>query len=136
MNRSGIDYIEKLEALQETMPSFEELVMSMHGTFVQYEMEQGFAVGHGLLHEADCAVQKYFATGDSVFPEHKHKEFEYFIVIEGKGVVTIEGEKQPFAPRDFIVIRPGQTHTWYYETPCKMIAITVPASQGFPHGEG
>lgn len=134
--KSNIDYIEKLEALQETMPPFEELVSAMHGTIAQYDLEQGFAVGAGLLHDCDCAVQKFFITGDSVFPNHTHQEFEYFIVIEGEGTVTIENKQITFKARDCIVVRPGQVHSWNHKTPAKMIIVTVPASRGFPHGEG
>lgn len=133
--RSGIDYIEKLEALQETVPSLDQLVSEMHGSFVQYELEAGFAVGHGVLNDYECAVQKYFATGNSVFPIHTHEEFEYFIVISGEGTVTIDGKKTNFKAKDCIVIQPGQVHSWEYITPAKMIAITIPASRGFPHGE-
>lgn len=130
------DYIEKLEALQATMPSFESLITAMHGSFVQYELEKGFAVGHGVLNDHDCAVQKYFATGQSAFPQHTHDEYEYFIVIEGEGKVSIDGKEQAFKPKDFIAIAPGQTHSWYYNTPVRMLAITVPASRGFPDGQG
>lgn len=136
MNKSGVDYIEKLEALQESMPDFEDLVSAMHGSFVQYELEKGFAVGYGLLHEPDCAVQKFFATGNSVFPKHIHDEYEYFIVIEGEGDLIVDGERRSFKAKDCIVIQPGQAHTWQYTDPVKMIAITVPASRGFPHDEG
>lgn len=136
MSRSSIDYIERLEALQERTPEFEDLVSAMHGSFVQYELEKGFAVGYGLLHEIDCAIQKYFATAESVFPLHSHGEYEYFIVIEGEGEVVIGDERRPFKARDCIVIEPGQPHLWRYSTPVKMIAITVPASKGFPGDKG
>lgn len=135
MNDS-ISYIEKLEMLQETMPSFESIVSSMHGSFVQYEMDQGFAIGHGVLHDHDCAVQKYFATANSVFPEHIHDEWEYFIVIRGEGTIVIDGKESTFKAKDCIVIEPGQTHLWRYDTPVEMIAVTIPASRGFPSGEG
>lgn len=136
MEKLAADYIAKLEQLQKTMPSFEELVSAMHGTFVQYELEKGFAIGYGLLHESDCAVQKYFATADTHFPPHVHDEYEYFIVIQGEGEVSIDGQSVPFKAKDWIVIEPGKSHSWHYATPVKMIAVTVPASEGFPHGKG
>lgn len=136
MSSSNIDYIGKLEALQESVPSLEELISAMHGTFVQYEMEKGFAIGHGVLHEPDCAIQKYFVTGDAEFPVHVHNEYEYFIVIEGEGSITIGDSTHEFKARDCITIEPGQSHSWQYKTPAKMIAITIPASKGFPHDAG
>lgn len=133
---NNIDYIERLEALQETIPSLEALVSAMKGTFVQYKMDKGFAVGNGVLYDQDCAVQKYFVTGNSEFPKHTHDEYEYFIVIEGEGIVTIGDNTKPFKSKDCIIIEPGQTHSWFYSTPAKMIAIIIPASKGYPHDEG
>ena len=132
MDNASIDYIEKLEALQQVMPSFEDLVLALNGNFVEYNVAPGFAVGHGCLNNLDCAVQELFVSEGSVFPQHNHDEWEYLIVISGEGEVEIDGTKQPFHARDCLVIKPGQVHTWWYRTATKQICITIPASRGFP----
>lgn len=136
MTPEHIDYIAKLEALQENTPSFEDLVSTLHGSFVQYHMNQGFAVGYGLLHEDDCAVQKMFFSQQAEFPEHSHGEHEYFVILSGSGKVLIGEKETSFEPLDCIVIEPGQKHSWKFETNTKLIALTVPASKGFPNGPG
>lgn len=135
MDRGDIEAIENLEKLQKRIPRLEDLVAAIDGSFVQYEMERGFAVGRGCLWDHECAVQKYFATGGT-FTEHTHEEWEYFIVLEGTGRVFLDEEAREFGPHDCIVIEPETAHRWEYDTPVKMIAATVPASRGYPNGPG
>lgn len=136
MQTNGINYIAKIEALSEVAPSFFNLVSTLDGTFVEYEVDGGFSVGNGLCHDGDCAIQKNFVTGGSIFPTHTHDEFEYIIILEGEGEVVIDDVRSSFQARDCIVIKPGQSHTWVYTKHTKMIGITIPASKGYPHGKG
>lgn len=130
------DYLERLESLLEHPPVLEDLVASMAERFVEYTVERGFAVGHGVLHDNDCAILKLFISAGTVFPVHIHNEYEYIIIVDGEGDYTIDGDTKPFKPLDCVVLKPGQLHTWYYRTNTRQICITIPASKGFPHGEG
>jgi quercetin dioxygenase-like cupin family protein len=133
---NGVDYMTKLQDLLEHPPSFEDLIADLSGSFVEYEVEGGFSVGHGVLHDEDCAIQKNFASAGAMFPEHTHPEYEYIIIICGEGEVIIGDERKSFRENDCIVIKPGQSHSWSYTKHTKMIGITIPASKGYPCGQG
>lgn len=41
---------------------------------------------------------------------HVHDDPEVFVILQGKGVMEIEGERHPFATGDIIVVEPGEDH--------------------------
>jgi quercetin dioxygenase-like cupin family protein len=55
---------------------------------------------------AEFAVE----AGGAVAP-HSHHTHEYYYVLSGKGVMTIEGEEREVVPGDFIHIPPDKVHS-------------------------
>ena len=50
------------------------------------------------------------AVGGEVFP-HSHPTHEFYFVMSGRGVMTIDGEDRAVAPGDFIYIPPDLVHS-------------------------
>jgi len=49
-------------------------------------------------------------VGGEVFP-HTHPTHEFYFVMTGRGVMTINGEERPVAPSDLIYIPPDAIHS-------------------------
>lgn len=136
MNANGIDYLEKIEALAALAPTLDHFIVEMEDRFVEYATETGFAVGHGYVNDPECSIQKFYASGKgTTLPLHTHKEFEYLIILEGSGVIRVDGEEEAFKKFDCLVIKPDAEHSCVFEEDTKMIAITVPSSKGYPNGK-
>ena len=99
---------------------------------IEYEMEKGTAIAFGLWKQKDVAVSRTFFSGDSIFPEHSHNEKEFIIVYEGQMNVTVEGKIITLTPGDLVTICPGQAHSAEAVVDTRIIAVTVPAAEGFP----
>lgn len=137
MLTNGVEFLERVEALTRLAPSLDNFVGDRDDRVIEYRIENGFAIGVGQVNDLDCAIQKVFLSGcGSVFPEHTHDEHEYIIIITGEGSVTVSGEERRFKPFDCIIIPPKAEHSFVFKTNTIMIAITVPASKGFPSGKG
>lgn len=135
MNESNLEYILKLEELANNVPPFEELIKALGTTTALYNTDGDPSLGEFICHDDDCAIMRFSATGNVTFPIHTHDEFEYIIVLEGYGFVTVEGSTKPFGPRDCIMFKPMTRHSWVFSVPTRLIVITIPASKGFPSGE-
>ncbi|MDR3588673.1 MAG: dimethylsulfonioproprionate lyase family protein [Negativicutes bacterium] len=48
-------------------------------------------------------------AGGSV-PEHVHEQEEVYFILEGQGVMAVDGEEQPVQSGSYVYIRPNQTH--------------------------
>jgi mannose-6-phosphate isomerase-like protein (cupin superfamily) len=53
-----------------------------------------------------------FQPGETAHPEpvHKHDAAEVFIVIQGRGVIPIDGKEFPVKTGDVVIVRPGEDH--------------------------
>lgn len=137
MDSDKIDYIAELEDLNKQVPSLEDIVYQMASHYALYSTDSGKVIpGEFIAKDNDCAILKIFSAGSIIFPIHMHDEYEYCIVIEGIGTVTIKGVKTPFKPYDCITFDPGTEHSWYFESDTKLLVITIPPSKGFPSGKG
>ena len=59
---------------------------------------------------------------------HYHQEMtEYYYVLSGGGTITLDGEKQPIAAGDLVVIKPGTWHTSDGEM--NVLILGVPAGE-------
>lgn len=59
---------------------------------------------------------------------HYHREMtEYYYVLSGGGTITLDGEKQPIAAGDLVVIKPGTWHTSDGEM--EVLILGVPAGE-------
>jgi quercetin dioxygenase-like cupin family protein len=48
-------------------------------------------------------------AGGSV-PEHSHEQEEVYFIIDGQGVLIVDGEEQPVQSGSYAYIQPNQTH--------------------------
>ena len=50
------------------------------------------------------------AAGGAVFP-HSHPTHEWYFVMSGRGVMTVDDEERPVEPGDLVYIPPDQVHS-------------------------
>jgi mannose-6-phosphate isomerase-like protein (cupin superfamily) len=50
------------------------------------------------------------AAGGAVFP-HSHPTHEWYFVMSGRGVMTVDEEEQPVGPGDLVYIPPDRVHS-------------------------
>jgi mannose-6-phosphate isomerase-like protein (cupin superfamily) len=131
----AIDLIGRLETLNKCAPSLSDLVAARKQNVVEYEVDGGWSIGYGISNDKECAIQKNFTTGGSLFPTHALLEHVYYIILEGEGVVIVGEEKREFKAKDCITVPPGVAHSWYYRKHTRYIGVTIPASEGFPSGK-
>jgi len=58
----------------------------------------------------ELANQFGVAVGGEVFP-HSHPTHEFYFVMNGRGVMTIDGEDRDVAPGDLVYIPPDLVHS-------------------------
>lgn len=57
-----------------------------------------------------CQGYVVIYPGGSV-PEHEHVTVESYTVLQGNGMVTVDGETQPMKPGDMVYIESGKHHS-------------------------
>jgi len=73
----------------------------------------------------------YFSSGGRTRP-HTHKQGQILHILEGRGIVAIEGERRQVTADDVVVIPPGVWH-WHGANPdtaMSHLALQGPASSG------
>ena len=71
-----------------------------------------------------------FEPGQMMMPAHSHSSIhEFFFVVEGKGMIVIDGSEHEMRPNSFIHLAPGEEHGIYLpdgiDKPMKMIVFGV-----------
>jgi quercetin dioxygenase-like cupin family protein len=122
----------KLKLMTEGMAPSLDAFACTTSNVVEYEMDKGTAIAFGLWKQPNIAVSRTFFSGGSLFPEHSHNEKEYLIVYQGQLDVTVEGKIISVTSGDTITICPGQAHSAEAIGDTRLIAITIPAAEGFP----
>jgi quercetin dioxygenase-like cupin family protein len=122
----------KLKLMTEGMAPSLDTFACTTSDVVEYEMDKGMAVAFGLWKQKKIAVSRTIFSSGSLFPEHSHNEKEFIIVYEGHLDIIVEGKTTSLTPGDTITICPGQAHSAKAIVDTKVIAITVPAAEGFP----
>jgi quercetin dioxygenase-like cupin family protein len=128
--KNNVSNIDKLEELTKKLPPLTDLVLMAKNSITEYKVENGTCIGLALLNTEKVAVQKAVASAGTIFPRHTHEEHEFIILVEGE-MINNDGHKF-FAP-DVIHLNPNESHEHTFVTNCLVIAITVPASKGYPH---
>lgn len=76
--------IEKLEELTHKLPPLSFHGMSYQGCeFIEYEVENGTALGCCLFKVPEVMVQRLFFSKGTTFHDHVHLEREWFILYKG-----------------------------------------------------
>jgi len=139
---SNLDKIRKLTAdLQDfgshsymETPSRLEIVL---------EAGEGEGEAIGLYKNQEIAVCRAAVKGGTRWPAHYHEAWEYIVVYQGEMHIEnkIEDSKGGLKEREGIHVvkapgiyymRPRVLHEVYFPVDSLMIAITVPAAEGFP----
>jgi quercetin dioxygenase-like cupin family protein len=126
--------IEKLREISENVFKFSEM-SHLKGDSVVYDTITGSCIGFRLMHTPLVAVQYAEMSKDSDLICHSHEEVEYLIVYKGALEIEIGGITKILLPGSSIELPPRTPHHVKSETGCKMIAITIPASEYYPKGE-
>jgi len=134
----------KLEQLTPKLPpplsSFVSKSHQSHAASVEYEVENGVAFGFNLWNIKKVAIQRAFMSRGAVFPTHQHDEVEILIVYEGKLSVNKEHARECSNVNELQVgqcvrFSSGESHSVTALENTHMIAITIPAAEGYPEDE-
>lgn len=104
------------------------------GSKVKYEILKGKCEGTGLHNDGKVAIQMAWLDPDTVFTNHDHEEIEILIVHEGKMTVNMKDKTFDLEVGGLVKFEPKEAHLLETKEGCKLIAITIPASKGYPHG--
>ncbi len=130
--------LEKLKLLTEQL-SFRDIVERRHKNVIEMDMESGTCIGFSLFRIPKVSVARFFASKDSIMPQHKHESMEYVMVYEGemKTIMYDEdgGIKQELFSTigDSIRINPRQSHSHQFLCDTWAIVVTIPEEEGFPN---
>lgn len=125
--------LQKLRQLTAELPVLGPTDFKPHGTNkIEYTVDTGSCVGEALLNIADVAVQRVCMIAGTVFPEHSHNQFEVVVIVKGDAIHITPGMESKLSSREVYVSRPGELHKFVAITDVELIAITIPASEGYP----
>lgn len=132
-----IDLIENLKRIKELTETVVPLVdiAKLIDQDVSYTASRGCIMGHGLLHVKQIAIQLAVMGADTNMVYHYHDEYEIILLYEGDFSISIEGEDVVAELGVPIIIKPLTPHIAKSVHGCKLIAITIPASPGYPSGK-
>ena len=122
----------KLKLMTEGMAPSLDAFACTKTDVIEYDMERGTAIAFGLWKQTEVAVARVFFSAGALFPEHSHNEKEFLICFEGHLRLTVDGKIIDLTPQDELTICPGQAHSAEAVVDTRVIAITVPAAEGFP----
>lgn len=109
--------------------------MTDGGTVVTFKGPTGTAALRGLVKRPEVAVLDCVMLKGTTFPEHRHElEREWLMVYEGQLGVTMNGVTKIIKTGGVIEISPNDSHNSIALTDVRVIAVTMPADEGFPDG--
>ncbi len=125
--------LERLRKLTPGLPIFSDFIKSGVHNKVDIDMVKGESNGLNVLWNEDIAVAKWFCAAGSIFPTHEHDEKELLIIYKGSMFLEIDGVEIYLGHQEHITIKPNTQHSSTFKEDCWFIAITLPASESFPH---
>jgi len=134
-----MDSMEKLELLTLRLPDGIPVDRVAPGV-LEMKAKKGFGFLFHLLHEDNIAVARGVFSKESEYEMHIHQEKEWILIYEGEMKVTLSPinekneETHILKEGDMLFIEPERTHYSSALENCEFIAITMPASKGFPDG--
>ena len=129
-------YIEDLKKLTEELPAvpkLEDLVSMSSPAVIEYEVEKGMSMAHSLLSKPDVGVMDLFLSKGTEFPTHQHlDEQEWGMIYKGSVEMEMDGDTKILTVGDFVWIKKGSVHSGVALEDTKMIAISIPRTDGYP----
>lgn len=126
--------INKLRELTKQLPLLSNVVAERYKDSIAYVMTKGICTGEELFYNQSVAVQRAFMNKGASFPIHLHNQIEWIIVTRGHLINDTEGIISHLKDGDGIRIQKDQSHFIEAVEDTWMIGITIPASEGYPHG--
>jgi len=128
------DNLTKLKELTKELPLLSNVIEKRYKDSISYKMLHGVCTGEELFYHQTVAVQRSFMSKGAVFPIHLHKENEWLIVSRGHLKSINESKTTELKDGDGIRIKEGESHVVEAIEDTWLIGITIPASEGYPHG--
>jgi len=131
-----VDELKEMTEQLPPVPKLEELISNPGNKrhYIEYKVEDGTAIGFGLLSQCEVGVQKLFISSGTIFPEHVHNnEIEYGIVYNGKLKVTINENSRIIEKGDYIKFSAQEVHDIEALEDSWIIAISIPKIEGYPN---
>jgi len=121
--------IQKLEELERRFDNLDHSVI--------WEIDGRAIIAWALKKIPAVAVADSFLPAGVEFPIHKHSEAEFLICYEGKADCVVRCDDTgevivPLKPGRIAHILPRVSHCIRTHEDTRFIAVTVPASEGFP----
>ena len=126
--------LERIKELTETVVPLIDIVKLMDDC-VTYNTSRGEIIGHGLLNIKQIAIQLAVMGVETNMVCHYHDEYEIIILYDGDFTLSIEGEDIAAQLGVPLIVSPGVAHIAKSVNGCKIIGITVPASNAYPNGK-
>ena len=132
------EHLEEIRTLLDQglpdIPELTGLIKAFTQGKVEYDLEEGTCVGFPLWHEEGYAIQRALCSEGMVFPLHTHPETEVLVLLTGQGVFTLDDQEFYLEPGHSVTIPPETPHSLKTTKESWAIGITIPASEGYPHG--
>ena len=124
----------KLQQLSDNLTLPRVAMAKLEDDCVEYAVETGRCRGKAVLNTSDVAIQIATLDAGTTFQMHNHGDSdEVLVVISGSAVSTTDsGRTQIAGPRGVIKIPSGISHTVFCREATAIVAITIPASEGYP----
>ena len=126
--------LERLRELTPDLPLLASMSASLSEPIVKYDIPGGCALSTCLLAHSEVAVQDCFMPAGAKFPEHTHSVKEVIVVYEGELRVSFGDRETTMKRGDVVYFVPGQPHSAKAITDVRVVGLTVPAEEGYPHG--
>ena len=138
--------LSKLEEQTKKLKYLNDVVLSEHKEFIEYDVEDGTAIGFGLFNTNEIGVQRTFMSKGTIFPEHQHIEQEYILVYRGSVEIccdetyTINSRKLNDSTSPVILnsgdcayFQPNANHKIKALEDSWVIGIIIPSVEGYPN---
>ena len=126
-----------LRAMTETLPSVPFETLARHTDCgVSLVLAQGTCTLVGLYAQSDMSVAMAEVSADSRMNPHTHDQSEYFIVLVGQIIAHIDGIGHSTEAGGMYHIPPHTVHWVEWPVATKVLVVTIPQSEGFPHARG
>jgi len=86
-----------------------DLTDTSEGHFLE-GLVAGSRIGGGGLSFPAGGRRSHTADGPGGRDYHTHDDYEVFVILQGKGVMELDGREHPMTTGDILVVEPGEDH--------------------------
>jgi len=125
------DKIKRLGELTEHIVQLKDIATFKENK-VNYLTDFGSCEGVGVFKNKHVAVQISEMSKETKLLCHEHIETEILVLYEGDLLITFPKYSTNVVIGEPLTIHPGTPHEASTNSGCKVVAITIPASTGYP----